>query len=248
MRQIYIYLSLAVGSTVTTYTPFWCGGSCAGRCRRGTCSSGGCSQVRDDASPAATGAELDGPGKWWDPDEVGGWGAAAAVASPCWGNRAVNESTVQPPPTPPGCCCCIHLSMTVGCIVTSFTIFVVRGQLPASPAATGAELDGPGKWWSPDEVGWDAAANIYLSMAAYSTISVTSYTIAGGCRSTLLSGFAGQQRGALQQPVCWELHWHVPNTVLLSSDLSTICHHLLVFCFCTHCRNAIGACCSQGGA
>jgi hypothetical protein len=36
-----------------------------------------------------------------------------------------------------------------------YTIFVVRGQLPASPAASGAELDGPGKWWSPDEVGWD---------------------------------------------------------------------------------------------
>jgi ataxin-3 len=33
-----------------------------------------------------------------------------------------------------------------------YTIFVVRGQLPASPATTGAELDGPGKWWSPEEV------------------------------------------------------------------------------------------------
>ncbi|KAF6259414.1 ataxin-3 [Scenedesmus sp. NREL 46B-D3] len=32
-----------------------------------------------------------------------------------------------------------------------YTIFVVRGQLPASPAATGAELDGPGQWWNPDE-------------------------------------------------------------------------------------------------
>lgn len=35
-----------------------------------------------------------------------------------------------------------------------YTIFVIRGQLPASPAATGTqEMDGPGKWWSPDEVG-----------------------------------------------------------------------------------------------
>lgn len=34
-----------------------------------------------------------------------------------------------------------------------YTIFVVRGDLPDSPAATGAQdMDGPGKWWSPDEV------------------------------------------------------------------------------------------------
>lgn len=35
-----------------------------------------------------------------------------------------------------------------------YTILVVRGVLPGSPAATGAEMDGPGKWWDPEEVRW----------------------------------------------------------------------------------------------
>jgi ataxin-3 len=35
-----------------------------------------------------------------------------------------------------------------------YTVFVIRGNLPASPAATGTQdMDGPGKWWSPEEVG-----------------------------------------------------------------------------------------------
>lgn len=34
-----------------------------------------------------------------------------------------------------------------------YTIFVIRGPLPASPASTGTlDMDGPGKWWSADEV------------------------------------------------------------------------------------------------
>ena len=40
-----------------------------------------------------------------------------------------------------------------------YTIFVVRGPLPASPGAEGGggDMDGPGKWFSPDEVGvWGA--------------------------------------------------------------------------------------------
>jgi hypothetical protein len=47
-----------------------------------------------------------------------------------------------------------------------YTIFVVRGQLPDSPASTGAELDGPGKWWSPDEVRGARAAAFLSAMAA----------------------------------------------------------------------------------
>jgi hypothetical protein len=73
------------------------------------------------AIPAASCAELDGPGKWWDPDEVGGWGAAAALVLPCWGKRVVDESTAQPQPTPSGCCCCRYLSLVVGSIVTCCT-------------------------------------------------------------------------------------------------------------------------------
>lgn len=34
-----------------------------------------------------------------------------------------------------------------------YTIFVIRGQLPNHPAAGGA-LEGPGKWWSAEEVRW----------------------------------------------------------------------------------------------
>ena len=34
-----------------------------------------------------------------------------------------------------------------------YTIFIIRGPLPASPASTGTQdMDGPGKWWSADEV------------------------------------------------------------------------------------------------